>query len=818
MFSGGELVFEVYHVGRIWRCCKKSTGCRRCQARFVRPSGEVCQSDLQIAFDKMASIMADERSVLTSFAKRMRLRANLAIVVVLVLIPFVIHGASNSIETMRITPEKWVQDSHPEKQTFERFRSEFEGNDVVYVSWDGCTIDDPRLTEFGKGISSSNFLTSQPDLIPYETVITGSQTVQEMSVAPLLLQREEIVERLKGFLVGTDGITSCAVVVLTYDGNEHRRESIQQIKSVAAEASGVPQSEIIIAGPPHDGVTIDDESLRGINLFGALSTFVSALLCIYCLRSLKIAGVILGIACLGQGIVLSMVYYSGISLDAILIVAPPLIFVLTVSSGIHFVNYCRAQPQAIDHQTAVENAWKEAWKPCLMAVTTTAIGLCSLSISRISPIAAFGAYSGVSLLITVGLLMCLLPDALRKWPLERIAQSTNRLHQFSQWVPNNAFSIAMTSVAVALLAFMGAQEIQTSVDPTALFQSDSKIIKDYNWIEQNIGASVPVEIVVRFDEKSELNMSERVEFIRDAHATISNVDGIQNVMSAVTFLPTATALEPGDSFARKALVNRRLHAACDNLDQLNYLHEDEQGQSWRVTGRVKATEGVSFGAIHENIHLAMHGLLSNHPELASTVSIDETGMMPLIEQVQVTILSDLIRSLMTAFILIGITIFFVLKNLRISMLVTVLNTFPVLIIFGIMGGSQVPVDIGTMMTAAVAMGIAVDDTVHFLCFYRRCLANGAQPIAAARKSIQTCGSAMLQTSLICCSGMLVFALSSFVPTRQFGVIMAAILVAAILSDLIFLPALLLVGRRWKLWSNADVMQAEPVLTTQQLTT
>lgn len=732
--------------------------------------------------------------------KHFRTRAHAALVLMLLALPFVIWGARESIDGMRITPEKWAGKSHPQRRTFEQFRSEFEGNDAVIVSWPDCNIDDPRLLEFEKQLRAANSLPDQPAVVPFESIATGSGTIASLTARPLRLKQAEAIERITGFLVGPDGRTSCAAVVLTYEGNEARRESTSHLLTVAQAATGLSANELIVAGPPHDGVAIDDESLRGINLFGTLSTAVATLFCFYFIRSWRITGLIVGVACFGQGIVLSSIYFSGVTLDAILIVAPPLIFVLTVSAAVHFVNYVKAQSADFTNEEAVLRAWAEGWKPCCLATLTTAVGLCSLSVSGIAPIALFGCLSGTGLLLTVGLVMCLLPDALVKWPLPRrgneLAQHSGSLQRLSHWVPRYALTISGLFAFGVIAALAGVQELRTSVDPTALFAEETKIIQDYRWVEANIGASAPVEIVLRFAERSAMNIAEQVDFVRQTHNSLAEVEGIQAVMSAVTFLPEEAGASDSDSVIRKAIVNRRLNAARDELDELNYFHEDETQQSWRITGKVFATRGVQYETIMRRIREHLSAEFADFDAESHGISFQLSGMLPLIENVQVTILNDLSRSLMTAFGLIGLSILLVLRNAKLAVLVTLLNTFPVLLVFGLMGGLSIPIDIGTMMTAGVAMGIAVDDTVHFLCFYNNRLREKIPHTQAVKESVITCGAAMLQTTIICAAGMTVFAASSFVPTKQFGVIMASILVTALVSDLICLPALLVLqGKR-----------------------
>ncbi len=347
----------------------------------------------------------------TAYTKRLRRRANIVLVVIVFLAPIAIIGARQSVDLMRITPEKWADKSHVGRIQFDQFRDHFEGNDVVYVSWHGCTIDDPRLNRLGEQLLAANRLPEHPGVSPFERVVTGPGTLQRMMGPPTRLTRDTALDRLEGFLVGPDHKTSCAVVVLTYEGNERRRSSIEHLKSVACDVASLSPDELIVAGPPNDGVAIDAESVRGVNVFSTGATIVAAILCCWCLRAWRLSALVIGVACLGQAIVLAAIHYSGMTLDAILIVSPALIFVLTVSAGIHFINYFQAQPASATPEQAIRGAMNEGWRPCWMATATTAVGLCSLAISGIAPVAAFGQFSAAALLMSVGLLMCVLPNA-----------------------------------------------------------------------------------------------------------------------------------------------------------------------------------------------------------------------------------------------------------------------------------------------------------------------------------------------------------------------------------------------------------------------
>ena len=139
-----------------------------------------------------------------------------------------------------------------------------------------------------------------------------------------------------------------------------------------------------------------------------------------------------------------------------------------------------------------------------------------------------------------------------------------------------------------------------------------------------------------------------------------------------------------------------------------------------------------------------------------------------------------------------------LKSVRCGLLAMAPNLFPAVVVFGAMGWFDIPVDVGAMMTASVALGIAVDDTMHMMSWFRNGTGAGGQCAAeAVLGAFHHCGRAMVQTTLICGVGMAAFAISDFAPTRRFAWLMFLLLSSALVGDLIMLPALLAssLGRR-----------------------
>lgn len=205
--------------------------------------------------------------------------------------------------------------------------------------------------------------------------------------------------------------------------------------------------------------------------------------------------------------------------------------------------------------------------------------------------------------------------------------------------------------------------------------------------------------------------------------------------------------------------------------------------------------------------------MKNDPAFEDEIQITTmyTGIIPIVYKAQRSLLQSLIESIGLAFVMISLVMMLLLRdwkspvgpnnllNIRGGMISMLPNVFPIVMVFGFMGhmnrwyGGTADcflVDIGSMMTASVAMGVAVDDTIHFLNWYRYALDKGLPRKKAIKEAYARVATAMTQTTLIGGFGLSAFALSTFTPTQRFGVLMLILLVMALVGDLILLPALL----------------------------
>ncbi len=228
-------------------------------------------------------------------------------------------------------------------------------------------------------------------------------------------------------------------------------------------------------------------------------------------------------------------------------------------------------------------------------------------------------------------------------------------------------------------------------------------------------------------------------------------------------------------------------------------------------------------------------------EGAEGIQVVYTGVIPVVYKAQRTLLTSLVESIGSAFVLITLVMMALLNpgrfpgswfaagnltsGLAAGAISMIPNLFPILIVFGALGHlhsmypSSFLIDIGTMMTASVAMGVAVDDTIHFLSWFRHNLDAGLSRIEAVIETYRRVGPAMTQTTIVGGLGLFVFALSTFTPTQRFGVLMLVLLGTALIGDLVLLPALLAgpLGRFFKPRVKAESRdQPKPSSTSESM--
>lgn len=700
----------------------------------------------------------------------------------------------------------WLPSHFPETAQYRWFREQFGSEEFVVVSWPGATLDDPRLEQLSVKLTERSVASQSQGIAPLFTrVTTGTQMLEQLTTPRLgqALTRRQAIERLQGTLIGPDGQQTCAVVTLSEDARLHLRSMLNEIRA-AAVAIGVLAESVHLGGPSVVNDAIDRSSTQSLVRLAALAALIGLVVAWLCFREIRLTLIVFFISGYSAALSLAVVPLSGVPLNAILITMVPLVYVAAMSGAIHLSNYYRESLQRLGPQAAIGDAVRHAALPLGLATTTTAIGLVSLWYSDLQPIRLFGVFSAIGVLIGLAMQLIALPALLRVWPStknrpppaartsEEAALEVEPLspgwQQFVAFIVGRHRWITFLFVTCLAIGVGGLTRTETSIQIMRLFAPNTPIIASYDWLETNLGAMVPLEVVVRFDDKNQQTTLQRLELVRELHNSIAHTEGVSGCLSAATFTPQ---MRNYGSSLRGVAATVRMKRTRAHLITAGYLAANEQDESWRISVRVTAGEDLDYGLFQQQLRTQVEPLLQREQAAGvQGVSMIYTGAVPIIYKARRTLLDGLVLGFGTDVLLVVVSVVLLMRNSSSGVLLFLTSIFPITMVFGLMGWCGWVVDIGSVMAPCVALGVSIDDAIHFLLWFRRGTDRGLSQKHAVALAYAGCGRAMLQSWGVIGLGLSAFALSEFIPTFRFGALTFALLTASLACNIVFLPALL----------------------------
>lgn len=708
--------------------------------------------------------------------------------ITLLLVPAIIWASLKAYENSQNDTSQWLPEDNPATRSYEEFREVFGADERVLVSWVGCTLDDPRLEKFAALVEER--MEAEPETTPFQRIETGPRVIRELIAEPVELSREEAIERVQGLLVGPDGETTCAVIALAAVGDDERIAAVESLQQMAVQECNVPEDEVRLAGEAVVNVAIDVESQEAVDRWMFYSAVVAFAVAWLSLRNFKLALIVFVIANLCMAVCEATIYVTGGTMNLLVVIVPVLIYVLAMSTSVHLVNYYKDAVLTRGKAGAAWQAVRMGWIPCVISAVTTALGLGSLCVSHLIPVRQFGFYAATGVLVSLALILLWLTSTLDTFPIRvKEVPDSSRIVRFREGVVSRIIHYHwwLIGFVLLLMAFLsaGVPNIQTEAKPARFLSQSSRWWRDINWFEANLGDINKVEILLEFPKDDE-DFLHRMNRVRDVEREVRTLEFVSTTKSVWTYSP---ALPPGSrtrGHLKKYLLERFLERQRGAFSSSGYLGSTEEKEIWRITASVTSVTSENFSRFMKRIRQQVE--TSFEEEQAPPFRL--TGAVPMIFAAQEELLTALITSFALAFGLIAIVMMFVLRSFVAGFASMLPNVFPATVAFGIMGWSDTYVDVGSMMTASVALGIGVDDTIHFLVWFGRYRREGKPQQEAIKLAYEHCSAAILQTSLIVGLSLLVFYASSFRPVAQFGLLMCSLLAAALLGDLVLLPALL----------------------------
>ena len=487
-----------------------------------------------------------------------------------------------------------------------------------------------------------------------------------------------------------------------------------------------------------------------------------------------------------------------------------LMFVLSISMNVHIMNNYLQRDIKI-----IENFRMMFW-PCFYTFLTTIVAFVSLVISDIKPVIDFGIIMIIALLIVLISSFVILPLIVSFFSKEEKSYSLNLsfLKSFYPFAYKNSKYILGLNILIFFISLYGITNLNVENSFIKYFKKNTEIYKGMYLIDNELGGTTPLDIILKFKnddqiidttikaEEDDLEIeddffsddlfgeenniwftNEKIETIKFVHQYLESRIEIGKVTSIYSLIDTANQINKSDlsMFELSVLYNEiPIDYKTDLIDP--YLNVEKN--MIKISTRVKDSKDIKRNDLINDINSFLLNEFDNLEEFKVN------GLLVLYNNMLKSLFSSQIKSL--GFVILAIFIMFVIlfRSLKLSIIGIIPNIFASTFILGLIGLLKIPLDIMTITIAAISIGIAVDNTIHYIYRYKENLKLGRNHSEMIEKTHLTVGNAVLITSIAITAGFLTLCLSNFVPTVYFGLFTSLAMIFAMIGVLITLPSIL----------------------------
>ncbi len=501
-------------------------------------------------------------------------------------------------------------------------------------------------------------------------------------------------------------------------------------------------------------------------------------------------------------------YLSGSELNFLSVLIPTILFIMGTSDCVHVLSQyqdcrytCKTKGEALTQTIQL------MFFPCFLTTITTMVGFFSLNVSTIEPIKLFGFFSAMGCAFAFILSITLLPIglslgdtkpfSLNKPYSEKLLLFLNKIYNFQNQKKILIFIFSLIFIVVGLF---GMTKLHVETDLENFFVNRTKFTEDTLYIENTFGGIIPFFVIIEGDEEDALTDPDLLKKIDQLTEFIRSQDGVDKVISPSDFIKYINFRlnDNKPSFykipdTRKQIAELLLMASLsDNSEILSRLFDDSYMKT-NIGIRFRYHDFYRITKMHEIVRSHLKELFTDTPD----VKAYSTGTSMLIANTLIPVMKGLKHSLVFALIAIFILMIILFRSMKLALISMVPNVTPIIFTLGLMGILDISLNFGTAPIAAITLGLAIDDTIHFLTRFKIEFYKNHDYTVAAKNTLISVGKPIIITSIILSIGFSIFFFSNFHFTRNMGILISFTVISAIFADLILLPVLLTVFKPLK---------------------
>ena len=531
--------------------------------------------------------------------------------------------------------------------------------------------------------------------------------------------------------------------------------------------------------------------------------------------------------------------WLGITSSSLISLSVMLVLAVGIADCVHVMSeYLLFKREGMSHEDAIEKSFRKTGVPILLTTITTMAGMLAIAFGGVGQFVTFGVTSAIGVVLAFVFTVAVLPALLEFWHPHSLQtkpkpeQTAARramfiiLFPFSmiRWVSRKTglswllsavwlqplldkvpdfsfrwrYPIIVVFMGIFVVCGYGATKVKIDSNMVELFKEGNPVRVAYEIVDEHMAGTGSMEVMMDFHTSDAMSDPEVLSAISNLQDVLESEYGkyVVRTNSLADLVKDTNKIMNGNDEAAYAIPEDPLAVSqllylfnSSNPKDRRSLVSDDYSRS-HITIQLRNAGSHEYAIFFEDIQTDIDETLSvvsdSYPQMETSV----TGSFAMMMRMSDVISKSQFRSLSLAIVIISIILTLSLGSLSGGMLAIIPNMLPAILAFGLMGLLGIPLDTDTLMIAPLIIGIAVDDTIHFVTHYRMALANKLKPSAALRQTVKEVGQAVTFTSLVLGMAFFMLSFSDYLGLAKVGIFGSLAIFVALLCDLLFLPALI----------------------------
>lgn len=547
-----------------------------------------------------------------------------------------------------------------------------------------------------------------------------------------------------------------------------------------------------VSGVPVFRTRVNSRTAVELERFVPITLAVVIVVIVVAFRELWAVAITLSVATVGTVVVLGVMGFVGSPISLSTVTLPPILLAL----GCAYVMHVLWAAQRASSRGTLEEAITEVARPVALSGLTTAIGFLAMATIPVAAIWELGSFGALGAFSVATAAVTLAPAMLRLRGLhadsavrvDRVVDARFRPFLF-KLVQRRRGLIIGAWLCAAIASLVGMTKITVDTDIIRWFPIGSDVRDDYESIKESLAGITPLNVVIESNEGAAITEPQIVERIRDFTEFAEQLPEVGRALSVADYIQQAHERFSNEVGLPGTLAaNEQYLAVLGSVEQIRDVISGDH-----LAANVLVRANVNGSSRIEELAKKLEAWWSNVGRVDVRARV--TGVMYEFGRAEEAIAYGQIRGLLAALLAIGCVLLLVLRSFTLVFAALVPNLAPLCLAYGALGALGIPLDAAMVCMGSVAVGIAVDDTIHLAVRYTEGRRQGLGPEESLDAAFAKVLGALCLTTVAVAAGFLALSISEFALVRNFGVVTGGVVAICLLADATLLPAMLLALHR-----------------------